>query len=256
MISNLTIYDPGLGKVRIGRSWDGGYILPLQSICQSEALFSYGVNDDWSFETHYVNATNKSALLFDHTIKPITFCGEIENKMTHFKEGLSATKTQCTDNFLSHYEKYFDSTFKKKVLLKLDVESAEYDFFLNTDIEKLAEITTGFVVEFHHIDDETNQSMFFECLNRINKYFYLCHLHGNNYLDSFNYVEERFYKTSQIKYYETFIIPKVLELSFVNKSLVANKIRDYNSYPCPILDKPNTVLRPECDLSFLKKIVS
>ena len=67
----------------------------------------------------------------------------------------------------------------ERVMFKADVEGAEFEFLLNTDIAELARITTGLVFEFHYLQDPTRQKDTFECLKRLNEHFLLCHVHGN-----------------------------------------------------------------------------
>ena len=36
--------------IRVGKNNDGGYCVPKKSVINSDLLFSFGLNDDWSFE--------------------------------------------------------------------------------------------------------------------------------------------------------------------------------------------------------------
>jgi hypothetical protein len=261
MIKELALFSPKLPKVRLGYPCDGGYVTALQALCRSEALFSYGIATDISFETDYVEATNKKVYLFDHTIDNINPSSYVASNMIFTKEGLSGFKQQSTDNFLSHYNKYFQgdpkddpSFFSGKVLFKADVEGCEYEFLLNTDMEKMSKATTGMLFEFHNLKDSKTRISFFECLRKINKYFYLCHVHGNNNAGSFFYFEERFCENLNKNYIEKFSIPSDIELSFVNKEIVSSAWRDDRKYPCSFLDRVNNILYPESNLDFLGEI--
>lgn len=247
MINSLKLYDPILQKIRIGNPWDGGYVLPLQSLGKSVSLFSYGVGDDISFEKSYVDATGKKAFCYDHTIEGIEIEERYNNDIIYTKEGISSSKTDDMDNFLSHYEQ---SGIKGRVLFKADVEGAEYEYILNTDIQKLSKITTGLIFEFHWIQDPTAQAKFFKCLDKLNEFYLLVHVHGNNYVNNFTY-EEVVPNTNYIKQYS---IPEVIELSFLNKDLVPYVLEDKKSYPCNFLDRKNDLSKPELDLSFLNLI--
>lgn len=245
MINLLKLYDPILQKVRIGNQHDGGYVVPLQSIARSKALFSYGVGTDVSFEKAYIDSTENAVFCYDHTIESFVNVDEPYNsKITYFKEGLSGIKTENTNNFLEHYEQ---SKIQERVLLKADVEGAEFEFILNTDIKRLAEVTTGLIFEFHYIQDPSRKDNAFKCLEKLNEYYYLCHLHGNNYASSFVYEE-----LQPNNYIKTYLVPEVLELTFVNKDLVPYELVDKKSYPCTFLDRPNDLSKLEHDLTFLK----
>lgn len=261
MIKQLSLFCPKLPKIRLGYPCDGGYVTAIQALCRSEALFSYGIASDISFETDYIEATNKKAYLFDHTIESISPSPYVSNNMIFTKEGLSGSKQQSTDNFLSHYNKYFQGRtedkpqfFSGKVLFKADVEGCEYEFLLNTDMEKMSKATTGLLFEFHNLKDTKTRIYFFECLRKINKYFYLCHVHGNNNADNFDYFEERFCEELNKNYIEKFSIPSDIELSFVNKEIVSSARKDIENYPCNFLDRPNNICRSDLNLTFLKQI--
>lgn len=243
MINLLKIYDPILQKVRIGNHCDGGYVIALQSICRSSALFSYGVGSDISFEKAYVNATGKMVYCYDHTINDIHIEERYIKNIIYAKEGLSAEKLENTDNFLSHYK---NLNINDRVLLKVDVEGSEFDYILNTNIEELSKITTGLIFEFHYLQDPLRNQKFFDCMKKLNEYFYLCHLHGNNYANSFVHQEK------QESYIKEYSVPEVVELSFVNKDLVEYQMHDIKSYPSEFLDRRNNLSREDLDLSFLK----
>lgn len=245
MINLLKLYDPILQKVRLGNPWDGGYVVALQSIGNSTALFSYGVGNDISFEKSYVDATGKKAFCYDHTIEGIGIDEKYAENIVYTKEGISAFKSDDMDNFLSHYK---NSGIAGRVLFKADVEGAEFDYILNTDIEELSKVTTGLVFEFHYLQDPENNRMFFDCMRKLNQYFYLCHVHGNNYVNNFVYEEK------QEPYIRQYSIPEVIELTFVNKDLVEHPKYDTSNYPSDFLDRRNNLSKEELDLTFLKLI--
>lgn len=245
MIQLLKLYDPILQKVRLGNPWDGGYVVALQSVGRSTALFSYGVGTDISFEKSYVDATGKKAFCYDHTIEGIGIDEKYANNIVYTKEGISAFKSDDMENFLSHYK---NSGIDGRVLFKADVEGAEYDYILNTDISELARVTTGLVFEFHYLQDPTKNQMFWDCARKLNEHFYLCHVHGNNYANNFVYEEK------QDPYIRQYSIPEVIELTYVNKDLVEHPKYDTTSYPSEFLDRRNNLSKEELDLTFLKLI--
>lgn len=55
--------------VRVGRAFDGGYVVNERSIRSSQYLLSFGVSDDWSFEAEFLHRKpNLKALCFDHSV--------------------------------------------------------------------------------------------------------------------------------------------------------------------------------------------
>ncbi len=231
MINQLKPYYVG-EKIRLGRANDGGYVLPKQLLQDSECLFSYGINNDITFDEHYIQLTGKKVYAYDHTIENIY--SKHPDLFTWYKEGLSGTNKEQTDNFLNHYRQL---KLSKRVLLKIDVEGCEYEWLENTDIQKLASITTGIVIEFHYLSDETYRNRFITILENLNKHFYLCHVHGNNCGSTFEY--------------KGYIVPEVLELTFISKEIIKDVELDKASYPTE-LDSPNAAQLKDYVLAFIK----
>jgi hypothetical protein len=135
-----------------------------------------------------------------------------------------------------HYNRF---GIQGDIFLKIDTEGAEFDYFLNVDIDDLASFTCGLIVEVHWLEQEANQIKFIEMMEKINKHFILVHVHGNNWGEEFDY--------------KGFKIPRVPEFTFVNKRYVTDYSPDTQDYPIVGIDFPNNPNKPECDLSFLKE---
>ena len=100
-------------KLRFGRKYDGGYIIFDTNMNDTNTLYSYGINDDVSFELDYINKTNAPAFLFDHTINSLP----LNNKNFIFiKEPASS------ENIIKHIN-YTSSD--NNIILKMDVEGYE-----------------------------------------------------------------------------------------------------------------------------------
>jgi len=69
---------------------------------------------------------------------------------------------------------------------------------------------------------------------KTNKNLSLIHIHGNNYLPSIRN------------------IPQAMEISFINKKFIKNKIKNYRNYPVQNLDYPNNIMKKEIKLIFKK----
>ena len=55
--------------IRIGRSNDGGYVIPKKIFSICDGLLSYGINKDWSFEKDFWKRSPKAIIhCYDHTI--------------------------------------------------------------------------------------------------------------------------------------------------------------------------------------------
>jgi hypothetical protein len=59
---------PSDDLVRLGNTHDGGYVLSRAALAPARHLVSMGLNDDWSFESDYLDATQGAVVCFDHTV--------------------------------------------------------------------------------------------------------------------------------------------------------------------------------------------
>ena len=230
MINQLKIYNVG-EKIRIGNTYDGGYVISKQMLEDSECLFSYGINNEISFDEDYIRHTGKKVYGYDHTINGVQT--QYPNLFKWYKKGLSGTPRSNTDNFINHYKQLGISG---RVLLKVDVEECEYEWLQNTDLQELAKITTGLVLEMHEIHREDVTDKFINCLTELNKHFYLCHVHGNNYGPTFNY--------------QGCNVPIVAELTFIPKDIVKEVSDSTEIFPTK-LDNPNDSSIPDINLDFI-----
>ena len=62
--SNLQSFN----LIRCGRSFDGGYLLTKNSIIASNALVSFGILDDCSFEEDFLKIKSVECYCYDHTV--------------------------------------------------------------------------------------------------------------------------------------------------------------------------------------------
>lgn len=218
-------------KKRIGPPEDGGYVMSDHVMRTCSALLTYGVGHDIRYEEEFVNLYNKPAFLFDHTIGVEKW---ERNNMKFTPEGLGY-KENCKEWF----EHYIEMGIHGDILLKIDIEEYEYEYFEKTDINKMASYVAGMLLEVHWIDSTSNRQNLVKILDKIETHFSLIHVHGNNWGGTWEY--------------ENMVIPKVLELSFVNKNIIQNEIYDEQDYPIVGLDLPNKPDSEDYKLEFLKK---
>jgi hypothetical protein len=229
MIDKLLVrpWDIDQELIRFGSAGDGGYVANKGCLDQCDYCFSYGINGIITFEEDWEKFSGKCSYLYDHT------CDAPPNlmpKMTYFKEGLGGNKTDNCNNFLNHYK---DLNLNGQVLLKMDVESCEYDWILNTNIDQLSKIVPTLIIEFHWIQNFP----FEECINKIKSHYNITHLHPNNYGALYNG------------------IPNVPEITFLRKDSATFIKPTHKTYPLPILDSPNNNKCPDLiiDYSYLEQ---
>ena len=54
--------------IRLGNTNDGGYVVEENSIKNSEILLSFGLSDDWSFESDFSNLGKKKIYTYDYSV--------------------------------------------------------------------------------------------------------------------------------------------------------------------------------------------
>lgn len=216
-------------KVRLGPPHDGGYVLSNTSLDKSQCLFTYGVGANYDFEIDYVNKFNKPVYMFDPTMK----LNSTPYNIYFYKEGLG-NKELCYD-FIEHWNRLGE---KRIVILKIDIEGDEYDYFLSANIGALSNICSGILIEFHGLDYLNYQEKFVEIAKRLNDYFVLTHIHGNSFSPLFNFNGTE--------------IPITVELSYDNRNYVSIEGLDKSEYPISCLDFSNNPESPDLSLKFIK----
>jgi hypothetical protein len=91
------------------------------------------------------------------------------------------------DNCKEWYEHYMQMGILGKVILKIDIEEYEFEYFKLTDIDKMGNYASGIILEVHWIDAEKNRNSLVEILNKIQQRFSLVHIHGNNWGGTWEY---------------------------------------------------------------------
>lgn len=180
--------------IRLGNVNDGGYLVNSRDINISTGLLSFGVCDDWSFESEFYEKKSVPIYAFDGSIS-LNFW---------IKKVLSAISTRRFFKVLDYFrfkkffkgDKYFIPSFigysgisgylslqealhkikgsDEKVFLKIDIEGWEYRI-LNDVIEN-AEKLSGVVIEFHNIDLHMDRISSFVTNFPLN----VVHVHANN----------------------------------------------------------------------------
>jgi hypothetical protein len=245
----LSILVPNIMEplVRIGNANDGGYILPKAVLSETRCLLSFGINDDWSFESHWLSlAPDTTIHAYDHTVSSKKFRRHslrtlrqalygkktisdvshsfktwssyrsfFANKVIHFAERVHNRVQYHGD---ADFSLIFSRIPEAPTFLKIDIEGSEYR--LIDSLLEYADRITGFVVEFH--DCERLRLLLIDSVKRLSNRFLLVHTHGNNAgplcPDG---------------------LPEGLELTFVN-SRYANLCHGKRlNLPIPELDRPN-----------------
>lgn len=218
IIDFFTPYVKEKDSKRLGNKYDGGYVVPTILLEKTEVLYTYGVGFDLSFEIDYLRNNKKVLHCYDHTVnltlvkvikikedlKKIFSSSPKWNQISFHKEGLSYEIIKPFGNFINHLE---ENEYKnERILLKIDIEGFEYDFFNKVDLSSYTENIEGILLELHNVRSNYLNGKLEKLINILKKNFFVYHFHPNNYEPLIYYPE------IEIE------LPELIELTLVNKS--------------------------------------
>jgi hypothetical protein len=160
---------------RFGEAHDGGYVMCGNLLNAVQSGYSYGIAgyDQWGCE---ISTARKIAVheydCFDTTV-PACSAGQTT---FHAECVAGAPKTEdgrSFDTIAHQFARNGDSA--KRIVMKIDVEGAEWDSFLAVPDETLQQIDQ-LAVEFHGIQEAKSVAV----LQRLRKFFEVVHVHYNN----------------------------------------------------------------------------
>lgn len=222
-LSLLTPFDIDKPKIRIGPKTDGGYVL-ADCLSPGQTVLSYGIGTEYQFDIEMAHRGHH-VYMFDHTIEP----PPIKNANIHFfQEGIGnrTDVAKALYGLADHLRLHHIAG--DGLILKMDVEGAEFDAFEAADEATLARFEQ-IVMEVHGLDcldDSAFRSRFCKLFRKLNQAFTLFHVHANNW-DGQN----RLAIVSGVP------VSPLLELSYVRSARV-NRRPSATLYPTP-LDYPN-----------------
>lgn len=238
--------------IRVGSTYDGGYVIPEWLIREVDCLVSLGISEDWSFDEHLKKLNpNIRIHAYDHTIskREITrsvaaallktclgmsslnkvsqrlallrsyqsfFSGSVE----HFEERVHSRVDHPNDVTL---EKILERTQSGKIFLKVDIEGSEYRII--DSIVSFADRIVGIVIEFH--DTDPLRPVFISSVKKLQERFEIVHFHANNFA---GIAKDGF--------------PEVIELTLIEKLRCPAGEKGV-TFPLPQLDSPCNPLAPD-----------
>ena len=192
--------------VRLGKNNDGGYLVEKNSIQNTKTLISFGINDDWSFEEHFLQLNQCELHAFDYSIGLKVFLRKVIENFTSsiififWRPKIQIfsilNSVQALIKFLFFFRKnrFFykkmvggpanesksliealgETNFNCPIFLKCDIEGSEYRIL--EELINLSESLSGVVIEFHDVD------LHMEKILKFVKDFALdlVHIHPNN----------------------------------------------------------------------------
>ena len=210
----------GAIRKRIGCSGDGGYVIMHHENLSDTVLYSYGIEDNDSFDQHFNQLYGADVRQYDFSISP----PPTRPGFTFTQEGISHQKTENCDTFSHHIEKNGDQS--RRIFLKMDVEGAEWLTFLHMP-EDILQQCNQIAIEMHDLSGLGVNTMYpavtleekVAVMKKITKYFHCWNVHANNYASMF--------------IVDGYKVPDVMEMTFVNKSLHAGGEPATEVFPTP-----------------------
>ena len=244
LINDVFDQNGQIKLMRIGKQNDVGYMLPEKALSAADVLMSYGILDDNSFEEMFSDTYNKPSYGFDCGL--VSFKGK--NPLFKFvSECIGTDHTLLSGFHSSNNVTSFSNQIKKlelenkKIFIKMDIEGGEYYSFDDILLEHGNNIT-GIVLELYiDIDRDTTREAL-NLLNQLNKDFVLVYAHGNNCCPKLLFSS----KNAIGK------VPMVIELSYINKSLITkHQVANDQKHPQPN-DSPNVLTHEDVKFEILK----
>jgi hypothetical protein len=257
---------------RLGRTHDGGYVVPLEAITKAKHLVSFGLATNWDFERDALAANPRLSIeAYDPAVNARRFMAMGARSAISIPLRLAVADVRGARSSLRRawvardYFRFFSGPVthtSKRVwyntdrgsvaiaeilervhrsklapaFLKVDIEGSEYRIL--PWICDASEVFTGMVIEFHHTDICADQ--FNMCLERLRANFAVVHVHGNNYGDLS--VDGS--------------LPLSLEVTLLHRHLANANSRVAIGESTSALDAPNDPRRPDyvLDLSGLRPV--
>jgi hypothetical protein len=208
--------------VRMGKDWDGGYVISMRSVDKAQGMLSLGVNHDWSFDRDWHRRKPQDRIhAYDGTIRPSEFDANLRQDYRDFfggpAEHFPVNVGSTTGVGQSSFDDIMMRMNRDQVFVKMDIEGGEWQ--LTDSIIGNASSITGMVIEFHNTG--RLRPLFMDTIRRYQEHFHIVHIHPN---------------TSCVLAQDNF--PTVVEISFLNRDLW-NQLQVRYQCHRPDLDQPN-----------------
>ena len=219
----LTCYMAPNKKQRLGKDYDGGYIICDIPDINYNLLLSCGISDDISFEEEFCNKFKFCpCYAYDGTIQDISINS---NNITFFKKNINNFNDNNNTNLHEVIEKY------DNIFLKMDIEGWEIPW-IETLNEKQINKFSQIVIEFHFPFSGKEILAF----NKLNKNHILIHFHPNN--------------CCGVRLHKGIEIPNVFECTYIHKNYY-NMTSNLNTISIPSkLDMRNIIDNKEINIDY------
>ena len=186
----LTVYKSPFPKIRIGKEYDGGYIIADIPDPKYSLLLSGGVEYDISFEEQFLDKYNDiKCYAFDGTIEKMP---DTNKNIEFIRKNIGFENTEKITNL----HDIIDSN--NNIFCKMDIEGGEIPWIFSLSVEQMNKFSQ-IVMEFHNPFTFKEHEVF----KKLNNTHILVHFHPNNCCGVRNHMG--------------IIIPNIFECTYVNK---------------------------------------
>jgi hypothetical protein len=206
LIVKMTVGVPlkMIGKLKV----DGTYPVAKVKEIKNSRVISVGVGNNMIFDEGMASL-GASVWLYDHTVHP-RIKKKFKSKLFFSPIGIRGEQKVLDCLTLSEIlARSKNSISYNQTILKIDCEGAEWDVFLNTHIDILAEIDQ-INVELHHLDrifELEYYKKYMKVLQKLNKKFVVTYIAVNNF-------------TPTVKLNNGLKWPFTIEIHLLNKCLL------------------------------------
>lgn len=203
----LTCYESPYPKRRIGKDYDGGYVIIDIPDVQYDCLIGAGISDDISFEEDLCKMYKDiPCYAYDGTIESIKTNVE---SIQFIRKNIGSVENDKITNLHSILKQF------QNIFVKMDIEGSEIQWLYSLSDEHLQNIAQ-IVMEFHFPFSKQDAAVF----DKINSNHVLLHFHPNNNIHC------------GVRNHMNVIIPNVFECTYINKKFV-NQPYILNRNPIP-----------------------
>ena len=191
---------PGLTLERWGSAADGGYVVPADLLRKGEILITGGVGGNLDFEAEVEEKIpGIKILLFDHTVDSLPTRSPRSAIWYRSELGPGAQQTTLVQTL-----QLAEVNANHDVVLKLDIESAEWDLIAATPDESWDHVSL-LILEIHHLESREAWKKYQTVLEQLDAHFLLIHAHGNNCSPTVHFKRQGVY------------VPTTMELTYINR---------------------------------------
>jgi hypothetical protein len=210
--SVLTVYQCPYPKLRLGKDFDGGYIIADIPEIKYELLLAGGIEIDISFEEDFIKKYDVRCIAFDGTINKLP---KENNKIEFIKKNIGFDNTDKITNLHDLIN------INKNIFIKMDIEGGEIPWIKSLHDEQINKFDQ-IVMEYHTPFSDKEIDVF----DKINKNHILIHYHGNNCCGTRNH--------------KGVVIPNYFECTYLHKKFFINPPQLNTDLIPGILDMKNT----------------